>query len=319
MATAKMPSAPSSPQRSKSTPWQGLATEGRHAASEGLDTLSTEEVVALLLEEDRRGLEAAARQTQVITQAATWVAEVLQNGGRLLFAGAGTSGRLGVLEAAECPPTFSSDPERIQAAIAGGPEAVLAAREGAEDSAESGREAVRELGPGDLLIALSASSVTPFARGALEAAQSQKAGTILLTCAPPDGLATAADLVIALDTGAEILTGSTRLKAGSATKAALNAITTAAMVRLGKVFGNLMVDLRPGSAKLRDRALRILEEACEVSPSQARRLHLEAGGEVKTAIVMARCGLPAAAARRRLERAGGQVRAAIGEAELEGI
>jgi N-acetylmuramic acid 6-phosphate etherase len=278
-----------------------------------LDTLSTEDVVALLLEEDRRGLEAAARQVQGIAQAAAWVAEVLQNEGRLLFAGAGTSGRLGVLEAAECPPTFGSDPEKIQAVIAGGTEAVFAAQEGAEDSAESGREAVRGLGAGDLLIALSASSVTPFARGALEAAQDQKARTILLTCAPSGGLGPVADLVIALATGAEILTGSTRLKAGSATKAALNAITTAAMVRLGKVFGNFMVDLRPGSAKLRDRALRIIEEAGEVSPPQARRLHLEADGEVKTAIVMARCGLPAEAARGRLQDAEGQVRAAIDE------
>lgn len=309
--------------------WGGLPTEARHAASHDLDRRSTEEVVALLLEEDRRGLAAALGQRQAIARAAEWVAEALEGGGSVVFAGAGTSGRLGVLEAAECPPTFGSDPDRIRAVIAGGSEAVFAAKEGAEDVAADGERAVADLAAGDLLIALSASSVTPYARGALVAARGQGARTVLLTCASDRGLADlrdltggvraagvagVADLVIALDTGPEILTGSTRLKAGSATKAALNAITTAAMVRLGKVFENLMVDLRPGSAKLRDRAVRIVAAAGRVEREEAARLLAAAGGEVKTAIVMARGRVSAEAARERLAATGGRVRQALGEA-----
>ena len=205
-----------------------LLTETRHPASEALDTLPTEDLVGLLLEEDRRGLDAALRHRAAIAEVAGWVADALAAGGDVVFAGAGTSGRLGVLEAAECPPTFGTDPQRIRAFMAGGEEAVFRAREGAEDRGEDGRRAVRGLGSGDLLIALSASSVTPFARGALAAARAQGARTVLLTCAAPEGLGGRADRVLALETGPEILTGSTRLKAGSATKAVLNAITTTA-------------------------------------------------------------------------------------------
>jgi len=291
--------------------WGALSTEARNPASEGLDTLSNEEIVSLLLEEDRRGLETARRYSENIARAASWAAETLEGGGEILFAGAGTSGRLGILEAAECPPTFGTDPEQIRAVIAGGPEAVFAAREGSEDISEDGAAAAGHLGNGDLLIAISASSVTPFALGALLSARRSGARTILVTCAPAAGLSTAADLVLALDTGPEILTGSTRLKAGSATKAVLNAITTTAMVRLGKVYGNLMVDLRPGSAKLRDRALRIIETAGRVSREEAERLYDRADGEVKTAIVMASCGLEVEASRGQLKAAGGHVRAAL--------
>jgi N-acetylmuramic acid 6-phosphate etherase len=266
--------------------WGTLSTEASNPSSEGLDTLTTEDVAALLLEEDLRGLEAARRSREGIAQAATWAAETLAAGGVMMFAGAGTSGRLGILEAAECPPTFGSDPEQIQAVIAGGPEAVFAAREGAEDVSEDGARAARELGNGDLLVALSASS------------------------------AEVADLVLALDTGPEVLTGSTRLKAGSATKAVLNAITTAAMVRLGKVYGNLMVDLRPGSAKLRDRALRIIEAAGAVSREEAEQLYDATEGEVKTAIVMASCGLGVEPSRERLRMAGGHVRKAVGDQSM---
>ncbi len=293
--------------------WGSLPTEARHPASGDLDRSSTEEVVSLLLEEDRRGLEAALREREAVAQAAAWVAETLERGGTVVLAGAGTSGRLGVLEAAECPPTFGTDPERIRAVIAGGPAAVFAAKEGAEDVEDDGRRAAQDLAPGDLLVGLSASSVTPFARGALLAARERGARTILLTCAARAGLEMAADLVIALDTGPEILTGSTRLKAGSATKAVLNAVTTAAMVRLGKVFENLMVDLRPGSAKLRDRAVRIVAAAGRVSRHDAARLLAAAGGEVKTAIVMARSGLALDDARRRLGAAAGQVRKALAD------
>jgi len=292
--------------------WGALSTEARNPASEELDTLSTKDVVVLLLEEDARGLEAARRSSQGIAQAAIWAAETLAAGGVMMFAGAGTSGRLGVLEAAECPPTFGTDPDQIRAVIAGGPEAVFAAREGAEDVSSDGAAAAAKLGAGDLLIAISASSVTPFALGALASARANGARTVLVTCTAPSGVgATAADLVLALDTGPEILTGSTRLKAGSATKAVLNAITTAAMVSLGKVYGNLMIDLRPGSAKLRDRALRIVEAAGAVSRDRAEQLYDVAEGEVKTAIVMARCNLGPEDSRERLRAVGGHVRRAV--------
>lgn len=247
-----------------------------------------------------------------LAEAAEWLAETLTAGGRILLAGAGTSGRLAVLEAAECPPTFGTEPEQIEAVIAGGPEAVFAAREGAEDRKEDGRAAAEGLREGDLVVGVSASSVTPFVRGALAAAREHGARTVLLTCAAASReLARLVDLLIALDTGPEILTGSTRLKAGSATKAALNAITTAAMVRLGKVYENLMVDLRPGSAKLRDRAVRITAAAARVPPEEAVELLRASGGEVKTAIVMARSGLAAESAREQIRAAGGSVRRAL--------
>lgn len=291
--------------------WERLPTEARHPASADLDRLSSEEIVALLLAEDRRGLEKAAEHTVAIARAADWLAQTLTAGGDLLLAGAGTSGRLGILEAAECPPTFGTDPQRIRAVIAGGAGAVYHAVEGAEDSETDGSAAAGDLRPGDLLIAISASSVTPFARGALAGARDRGARSVLLTCAAIPDHSGVADLVLALDTGPEILTGSTRLKAGSATKAALNAITTAAMVRLGKVFENLMVDLRPGSRKLVDRALRIVAAAGGVDPERAAETLAACDGEVKTAIVAARAQVSPGAARERLARAGGDVRSAI--------
>jgi N-acetylmuramic acid 6-phosphate etherase len=297
------------------SPWDDLSTEGPHPSSASLDTLSSEEVVSLLVKEDRNGLGAVQLLKGRIAQAADWLAETLDAGGSIVFAGAGTSGRLGILEAAECPPTFGTDPSRIRAVIAGGPEAVFRAAEGAEDREEDGRTAVSDLGSKDLLIGISASSVTPYVRGALAQGRQQGARTILLTCAATGGLDGLADSVLALDTGPEILTGSTRLKAGSATKATLNALTTAAMVRCGKVFGNLMVDLRTGSAKLRDRALRIVERAGAVPPERARELYQAAGGETKTAIVMARCRISADAAHQRLRVAGGHVREALAARE----
>ena len=290
------------------SPWGRLRTEGRHPASADLDTLPSEAIVALMLDEDRRGLAAARRRARDVARAADLLAETLAGGGDVVFAGAGTSGRLGVLEAAECPPTFGTDPRRIRAVIAGGPDSVFRSREGAEDDEDDGRAQVRDVGERDLLVGLSASSVTPFVRGALAQARSRGARTILVTCAAGERRDDDADLVVALDTGPEVLTGSTRLKAGSATKAALNAITTAAMVRLGKVFENLMVDVAPGSAKLRDRAVRIVAAAGRLAAADAVRLLRDARGEVKTAIVMARRGVSAGHARRLLAAVGGHVR-----------
>ena len=293
--------------------WQTLLTEGRHPESTDLDTLSSKEIVSLLLAEDRAGLDLALLHRDEIARGAEWLAETLAGGGDVVFAGAGTSGRLGILEAAECPPTFGTDPKRIRAVMAGGQQAVFEAQEGAEDRFEDGRIAVDDLGSGDLLVGLSASSVTPYARGALAKARLQGARTILVTCAGEEGLEDQADLLIALETGPEILTGSTRLKAGSATKAVLNAITTAAMVRMGKAYENLMVDLKPGSAKLRDRAVRIVESAGEIAREEAERLLSTADGEVKTAIVMSKCQISPEEARERLAAAAGHVRRALAD------
>jgi len=293
-------------------PWAGLPTESRNPRSARLDGMSTRDVVALLVDEDRRAVAATARQAGSIARAANEAVRCLAAGGRLVFLGAGTSGRLGVLEAAECPPTFGIEPARVRAVMAGGAGAVFRAVEGAEDREDAGRRKGRLLRRGDLLVGVSASSVTAFVRGGLEGARSRGARTVLVTCSPEKGLARLADVVVAVPTGPEVLTGSTRLKAGSATKAVLNAITTAAMVRLGKAYGNLMVDLRPGSRKLEDRARRIVAAGSGVPQPEAARLLSATRGEVKTAIVMARLGLTADDARRRLRSAGGHVRKALG-------
>jgi N-acetylmuramic acid 6-phosphate etherase len=292
--------------------WAGLPTESRNPRSRRLDEMPTARVVALLIDEDRRAVAAAARQAPAITRAAMLAARTLESGDRIHFVGAGTSGRLGFLEAAECPPTFGSDPDRIRAVMAGGDGAVFRAVEGAEDREDDGRREGSRVDAGDLLIGISASSVTPFVRGALSAAREKGARTVLVTCVPGRGLRGLADVVIAVATGPEVLTGSTRLKAGSATKAVLNAITTAAMVRLGKAFENLMVDLRPTNAKLRDRACRIVTTAGGVDRAEAERLLEAAGGQVKTAIVMARTGATPDDARARIARARGHVRKALG-------
>ncbi len=299
--------------RPRSSPaWSRLLTESRNPRSRELDRLPTARVVALLLDEDRRALQAAARRGPAVARAATLAARALERGGRILFMGAGTSGRLGILEAAECPPTFGSAPERIVGVMAGGEGAVFRAVEGAEDREDVGRREGRRASARDLVVGISASSVTPFVRGALTAARARHAATVLVTCAPRPGLRAMADVVIAIPTGPEVLTGSTRLKAGSATKAVLNAITTAAMVRLGKAYGNLMVDLKQSSAKLVDRARRIVSAAARVPPAEAERLLEAAGGEPKTAIVMGLLRVSAAESRRRLSRARGHVRRAVG-------
>jgi N-acetylmuramic acid 6-phosphate etherase len=291
--------------------WERLPTEGRNPRSMRLDTLATTAVVRLLLAEDRRAIAAALGRADVVGRAASLLALTLDCGRDVVLLGAGTSGRLGVIEAAECPPTFGLPADRIRAVMAGGPRAVFRGREGAEDDEAAGGREGRRLRPGDLLIAISASSVTRFVRGALRAARKRRAHTLLVTCAPGTFLRRLADIVIVVPTGPEVLTGSTRLKAGSATKAVLNAVTTAAMVRLGKAYENLMVDVQPTSAKLRDRARRIVATAGRVPLPRSGRLLRAASGEVKTAIVMARLGVSAAAARRRLSAARGHVRTAL--------
>src|SRR5437773_1891332 len=270
-------------------------------------------VVALMQSEDRRVLSALKAARSDIVRAAQVFRETFRAGGRCLLFGAGTSGRLAVLEAAELPPTFGTDPERVQAVIAGGKTSVFRAKEGAEDRYEEGFARAARARRGDLVLGVSASSVTPFVRGALESARERGARTVLVTASRSAGVEEIAEIVVRLDTGPEVVAGSTRLKAGTATKLALNQITTSALASSGKVFGPWMVDLRAGSAKLKDRALRIVASASESSPSKARVLLSRAGGEVKTAIVMGRTGAGLPEARKRLARSKGDLRAALDE------
>jgi N-acetylmuramic acid 6-phosphate etherase len=244
------------------------------------------------------------------------VARALGSGGRLVYAGAGTSGRLGVLDASECPPTFGVSPGQVVGVIAGGRRALWRAVEGAEDRGGDARRALRRLlvGPRDVVCAICASGVTPFALAALVEARRRRAGTIVVTCAPSAMVRRLADVVVAPRPGPEILAGSTRMKAGLATKMVLHTLTTGAMVRLGKVYGNLMVDLRPTSRKLRARARRIIGELTGLGPEATDALARRAGGRPNVALVMYRLGVDAATARRRLAAHGDNLRAALGEA-----
>jgi N-acetylmuramic acid 6-phosphate etherase len=273
--------------------------------------MATEKIVTLLLDEDRLAIIEAKKKSRDVASAARLVANAFATGGRTIFVGAGTSGRLGVLEAAECPPTFGTRPETILGIMAGGEDAVFRAKEGSEDRADHGEKAVASVTAKDVVIGISASSVTPFVRAALKKARARRAKTVLVTCAPNTKLSSLANVVIAIRTGPEVLTGSTRLKAGSATKAVLNAITTAAMIRVGKAYTNFMVDLRQTSKKLEDRARRIVARAANVDLAEADRLVRAADDEVKTAIVMGLLRLDAAAARKKLATASGHVRKAL--------
>ena len=230
--------------------------------------------------------EAVSREKDSVSRAAEMVFRSLERGGRIFFVGAGTSGRLGVMEAAECPPTFGTDPKMVQAVMAGGRDAVWESVEGAEDSPTASVEALRskELSGDDVILGIAASSGTPFVISALEYARTVGCATVLICCSEPEN--TPADLVIPLLVGPEVIVGSTRLKAATATKMVLNMITTTAMVLLGKTYGNLMVDLKPTSSKLVDRARRIIMDMCGVGEEEAASLFREAGGNLKVAVVM---------------------------------
>jgi N-acetylmuramic acid 6-phosphate etherase len=291
--------------------WRRLPTEAIHPGSRRLDALGVPRVVGLMQSEDRRVLAALAAAREDIIAAAEALRAVYLTGGRCLIFGAGTSGRLAVLEAAELPPTFGTDPRRVRAFMAGGRSAVFRAREGAEDArAEGARQAARAR-RGDLFIGVSASSVTPFVRGALARAKKRGARTVLLTANRSREARALAEIVVALPVGPEILAGSTRLKAGTATKLALNQITTSAFVASGRVFGPWMVDLARGSKKLRDRAARTVAAAAGTSPPKARRLLERAKGDVKVAILMAKTGDGPRAALGKLARASGNLRLAL--------
>jgi N-acetylmuramic acid 6-phosphate etherase len=283
-------------------------TEQFNPRTARIDQADTRAILALLSAEDRSVPEIVASAADAIAGVVDDLAIRLSRGGRLFYVGAGTSGRLGVLDAAEIPPTFGTDPEMVQGIIAGGPEALVRAREGAEDDEEAGRWAIREaaVGPADFVLGIAASGTTPFVRAAVEQALEAGAGVGLLTCSePPADLAARVDHRITVLTGPEAIVGSTRLKAGTATKLVLNAITTASMIRLGKVYGNLMVDLRATSRKLEDRSLRIVEALTGLDRTAAGELLFRADGRVKTALAMHGMGADRELAEERLAACGG--------------
>lgn len=291
-----------------------LPTEGINPRTADIDTLEPRAILDRIHAEDRRAVEAVGEVLDEVAAAVDRVVRAFQSGRRLIYVGAGTSGRLGVLDAAECPPTFGTDPAQVQAVLAGGPEAMWRAREGAEDSVESGAAAIAEraVESGDVVLGIAAGSTTPFVIGALREAIRRGAETVFLTCVPPSEvpIAREVDVVIAPLTGAEVIAGSTRMKAGTATKLVLNMLTTTAMIRMGKTYGNRMVDLKVTAAKLQDRGHRILRDLLDISYGQAEELLAGAGGSVKTALVMHRRGVDRAEAERLLERAGGFLRKA---------
>ncbi|MBZ9713535.1 N-acetylmuramic acid 6-phosphate etherase [Deinococcus multiflagellatus] len=291
-------------------------TEGVHPAHTNLDTLSTLELAQTLTSDHEVAVQAARQAAPQLARAADAALPRLERGGRLLYAGAGTSGRLGVLDASELPPTFSWPPERALAVIAGGERAIRHAAEGAEDDEAAGAQALHALAPtpDDVLIAVAASGTTPWVLGAVREAQRLGALTVGLSNNPDTPLLALTDCPVLLDTGPELISGSTRLKAGTAQKIALNTLSSTLMVRLGKVYGNLMVDLRAGNAKLEGRALRLVMHATGASETAARAALQEAGGQVKLAVVCLRLGVGVPEAQRRLEAAGGHARAALGEA-----
>jgi len=290
-----------------------LLTEQRLAASMSLDTLTLEDALKVMNDQDAIAVAAVASERGAIAQAIELVAAALSSGGRLIYFGAGTSGRLGVLDASECPPTFRSDPKQVQGVIAGGPSAMFAAVEGAEDSRDGGATAVEQLalGPNDVAMGIAAGGTTPFVHGALAEAMRRGAKTIFMCCVQKTENQPQADVVIRPLTGPEVLTGSTRLKAGTATKLVLNQITTLAMVRLGKVHGNLMVDLRARNQKLWDRGARIVAELTGLDREIAMELLKKADGRVKVAVVMQRKSLDAESALKRLSEGHGSLRIAI--------
>jgi N-acetylmuramic acid 6-phosphate etherase len=290
-----------------------LLTEQRNPRSSRIDALPVDGVLRLIFREDASVARAVAAERRSLARAVELLVRRLRRGGRMVFVGAGTSGRLGVLEAAELPPTFDTPPGLAVAIMAGGPRCVWASKEGAEDREDDGARQVRRLRlrAEDVVVGIAASGVTPFVHGALAEAKRRKAGRILVSCNRRGVPRGAAEVLVAPLVGPEVITGSTRLRAGTATKMALNALTVATMIRLGKVYGNLMVDLQVRSDKLAARAKRIVGALAGVGEAGAARALAAAGGRAKTAIVMLRRGLPRKEAERLLARRGGMLRAAL--------
>ncbi len=290
-------------------------TEQPNPRTRRLDRLPTRRILELLNREDAQVAPAVRRMLPQITRAVDAIVKRWPRGGRLFYVGAGTSGRLGVLDAAECPPTFQVPPSRVQAVIAGGRRAVFRSSEAAEDSAAQGARVLarKKVGKNDVVVVLTASGATPYALGALDSARRRGAFTIAVTANRRSAAARRAHVAISPETGAEAIAGSTRLKAGTAQKLVLNMLTTAAMVRLGHVYRNLMVNVQMTNRKLRRRGLRVLMEALKCDEAAAGRLVRQSGGNLKTAIVMGRLGCSRREAERRLARAGAHVARALGE------
>jgi N-acetylmuramic acid 6-phosphate etherase len=291
-------------------------TERRNPRSATIDTASSLEIVDLIGAEDAGVPSAVARVRQEIARAIDLVEAAFRAGGRLVYVGAGTSGRLGVLDAAECPPTFGTPPEMVLGVIAGGYPALVRSVEGAEDDVNAGIGEIdaRRVGPHDVVVGIAASGTTPFVRAALSRAQTLGARSVLVTCAePPALLQETCDVCIVVKVGPEVVTGSTRMKAGTATKLVLNTLTTGAMIRIGKTYGNLMVDLRAWNDKLVDRSQRIVMETTGLPRDDARAVLDAAGGRVKTAIVMARRGVSGDEADRLLAEHQGRLRSIVGD------
>ncbi len=290
-----------------------LLTEQVNPASQTLDQLPTTDLVDLFIEEDRKPQQAVRGAHEALTRAIDAIAERLRHGGRLFYLGAGTSGRLGVLDAAECPPTFCSPPELVQGVLAGGAPALLRSSEGLEDLEEAAISDLRarHFSEDDCLVGIAAGGTTPYVRGGLAWAQELGALAIAMACVPADQAPLPCSIDIRLLTGPELLTGSTRLKAGTATKMALNILSTGVMVRLGKVYGNRMVDVAASNSKLVDRSMRILQDLLELERKPALALLEEAGGSVKRALLMGSCSFEANKADAVLEAHGADLRAAL--------
>jgi len=295
--------------------WQSLPTEQINPATLAIDKLDPVDIVEGMLNEDRKMLAAVGREKERIAVGIEIITQSLRKNGRVVFVGAGTSGRLGVLESAEMPPTFGTSPLLVQAIMAGGQSAVLKAREGVEDNYEEGARSINRLRPTkrDVVIGVSASGMTQFVRGALTRARKAGSKIIFVTCDPRTELQTFVDLTIAPAVGPEVIAGSTRLKAGTATKMVLNMLTTASMIRIGKTYGNLMVDVQMGSEKLKDRARRIITIVTGLEYDDADTLLRKAHWNVKAAIVMQKAGLSYTQSLSRLRRAHDFVKDAIGE------
>ncbi len=292
-----------------------LPTEQRNPDTSDIDNLSTLEMVRKINDEDKKVAFAVERELESIAQAVDAIYESLRSGGRLIYCGCGTSGRLGVLDAAECPPTYSTDPEMVQGVIAGGESAMFKAAEGAEDNAGAGRDDMQklDLNCNDIVVGIAASGRTPYVLGAMAYTHEIGAKTVALTCNKASAMNAAADISIGVETGPEVITGSTRMKCGTAEKMVLNMLSTGAMIRLGKVYGNLMVDVMPTNEKLVRRAISIVSTAAGVDEELASSTLEKCGFSVKTAIVMLVRGVSAEEAEARLNESGGVVAKALGE------
>ncbi len=291
------------------------STEERNAASWKLDQMSAEAILRLMNREDRKVAVAVGKEIPAIARAVDAIVSGIRRGGRLIYVGAGSSGRMAVLDAAECAPTFGTSPKLVQALIAGGKRAVTGAVEGAEDSIRNAEQELRsrKLTQNDVVVGISASGTTPYVLGAMKFARRRGATTVAITANRRSPLARACKIVIAPETGAEVVTGSTRLKAGTMQKMVLNMLSTAAMARLGHVYENLMIDVVPRNRKLIERSRRILSEASAKDVSAAEHALRQSGHKLRVALVMLKRKVSAAEAKKRLRRAGGNLRKALGE------